>query len=58
MGKKRIVILGGGFAGIYTALYLEKFLKIQKDEFIFHLMMNIDEKVRNYPFYYNQALLI
>ncbi|MCP5492773.1 MAG: FAD-dependent oxidoreductase [Chlamydiales bacterium] len=27
MGKKRIVILGGGFAGIYTALYLEKFLK-------------------------------
>ncbi len=27
MSKKRIVILGGGFAGVYTALYLEKFIK-------------------------------
>ena len=27
MAKKRVVILGGGFAGVYTAIYLEKFLK-------------------------------
>lgn len=25
--KKRIVILGGGFGGVYTALYLERYLK-------------------------------
>jgi len=29
--KKRIVILGGGFAGIYTAIYLEKYLKPSDD---------------------------
>lgn len=27
MGKKRIVILGGGFGGVYTAMRLEKLLK-------------------------------
>jgi NADH dehydrogenase len=27
MDKKRIVILGGGFAGVYTARHLQKFLK-------------------------------
>ncbi|HPE85314.1 MAG TPA: FAD-dependent oxidoreductase [Chlamydiales bacterium] len=27
MANKRIVILGGGFAGVYTAIYLEKFIK-------------------------------
>lgn len=27
MGKKRIVILGGGFGGVYTAMHLEKMLK-------------------------------
>jgi NADH dehydrogenase FAD-containing subunit len=25
--KKKIVILGGGFGGVYTAIYLEKMLK-------------------------------
>ena len=30
--RKRIVILGGGFAGVYTALYLEKELK-RRDDF-------------------------
>lgn len=31
MGKKRVVIVGGGFGGIYTAMHLEKYLK--KDDF-------------------------
>lgn len=32
--KQKIVILGGGFGGAYTAIYLEKFLKKKnKDEF-------------------------
>lgn len=31
MAKKRIVILGGGFAGVYTAIYLEKYLKPSDD---------------------------
>jgi NADH:ubiquinone reductase (H+-translocating) len=26
-GEQRILILGGGFAGVYTARHLEKFLK-------------------------------
>ena len=26
-GPKRILILGGGFAGVYTARYLEKLLR-------------------------------
>jgi NADH:ubiquinone reductase (H+-translocating) len=30
-GKQRIVILGGGFAGIYTAIYLEKLLGSRDD---------------------------
>jgi NADH dehydrogenase len=30
-GKRRIVILGGGFAGVYTAMYLESMLKRVKD---------------------------
>jgi NADH dehydrogenase len=29
--RKRVVILGGGFAGVYTALHLEKALGRQKD---------------------------
>lgn len=29
--KKRIVILGGGFGGAYTAMYLQKFLKKKAD---------------------------
>jgi BirA family biotin operon repressor/biotin-[acetyl-CoA-carboxylase] ligase len=45
-------------APLETSDYLKKFLKIQRDEFIFHLMVNIDEKIKNYPFYYNQTLLI
>ena len=28
---KRIVIVGGGFGGLYTSLYLEKYLK-QRDD--------------------------
>ena len=36
MSKQRIVILGGGFGGIYTALHLEKLLK--KAEFEIHLV--------------------
>ena len=28
---KRIVILGGGFAGVYTAMYLEKALRQRND---------------------------
>ena len=27
MAKREILILGGGFAGVYTALYLEKALR-------------------------------
>lgn len=34
-GKKRIVILGGGFGGIYTAMYLEEALKYRSDVEIF-----------------------
>src|SRR3712207_29085 len=30
-GKQRIVILGGGFAGIYTAIHLEKLLGARDD---------------------------
>ena len=30
---KRIVILGGGFAGIYTATYLEKLFKKHRDQY-------------------------
>src|SRR5882762_2778111 len=30
--RKRVVILGGGFGGVYTALYLEKALR-QRDDF-------------------------
>ena len=29
--KLQIVILGGGFGGIYTAMYLEKLLKNRSD---------------------------
>ena len=32
MSRKRIVILGGGFAGVYTAMHLEKELG-RKDDF-------------------------
>jgi len=31
MNKKKIVILGGGFGGVYTASYLEKYLRKVKD---------------------------
>ncbi|MBS0584753.1 MAG: FAD-dependent oxidoreductase [Verrucomicrobia bacterium] len=31
--KKRIVILGGGFAGVYTARYLEKLFKKERDRY-------------------------
>lgn len=32
--KKKIVILGGGFGGVYTAIYLEKMLKKSDFEII------------------------
>lgn len=31
MEKKRIVILGGGFGGVYTAMYLEKYFKRESE---------------------------
>lgn len=31
MDKKQLVILGGGFAGVYTARYLQKFLKTSSE---------------------------
>src|SRR6516162_1417671 len=31
MNAKRILILGGGFGGVYTARHLEQFLKHQSD---------------------------
>jgi len=36
--KKRIVILGAGFGGAYTAMYLEKHLKKHKDVFEIYLV--------------------
>jgi NADH dehydrogenase FAD-containing subunit len=32
--KKTILILGGGFGGVYTAVYLEKLMTQQEREFI------------------------
>ena len=29
--RKRILILGGGFAGVYTAMYLQKRLRAETD---------------------------
>jgi NADH dehydrogenase len=37
MEKKQIVILGGGFGGVYTAMYLEKYLS-RRDDIEIHLV--------------------
>lgn len=45
-------------APIDTSDYIKKFLDIEKDKFIFHLMMDIKEKINNFQFYYHQILTI
>jgi NADH dehydrogenase FAD-containing subunit len=53
--KKRIVILGGGFGGVYAAMYLEKLLArrsaveiclVSHDNFFFHADASRDRSER------------
>jgi BirA family biotin operon repressor/biotin-[acetyl-CoA-carboxylase] ligase len=56
------LIVGVGVNWIKSPLensdYIEKFLKIKKDEFLFHLVMNINEKIDNFQLYYDRLNLI
>lgn len=51
--KKRVVILGGGFSGIYTALHLEKALK--RDEDLEVILVNRDNFILFTPMLHEVA---
>ena len=45
-------------APLKTSDYIKKFLKINKNEFIFHLLMNVREKISNFQLYSHRISII
>ena len=45
-------------APLETSDYVKKFLRIDKNDFIFHAMMNVDEKVGNSQLYFDRIATI
>lgn len=58
--NENYLIIGIGInwltAPLETSDHIDKFLKIEKDEFIFHLSMNVMEKISNFHLYENSVL--